>query len=134
PLVPRALARSAYGASRRIGEAGISIARLESLTLLNVISLTFRSTPYVSCPTRRISGVKNTRHWIAVEKAKIVASPSRISTHRLLPACKETRRSTLCLPRLLLDFPDRLREQSAALRALRYFGKNAPTPGRSCGA
>src|SRR5258708_29695846 len=30
--MPRPLARSAYGTSRRIGEAGISIARLESLT------------------------------------------------------------------------------------------------------
>jgi hypothetical protein len=29
------LARSAYGTNRRIGEAGVSIARLESLTLLN---------------------------------------------------------------------------------------------------
>src|SRR6266849_3669145 len=39
--MPRALARSAYGTSRRIGEAGISVARLESLTLLNAIPLTF---------------------------------------------------------------------------------------------
>src|SRR5258708_32929951 len=39
--MPRALARSAYGTSRRIGEAGVSVARLESLTLLNAIPLTF---------------------------------------------------------------------------------------------
>src|SRR5712691_1570465 len=39
--MPRALARSAYGTSRRIGEAGVSIARLESLTLLNAAPVTF---------------------------------------------------------------------------------------------
>src|SRR5258707_13787691 len=39
--MPRALARSAYGTSRRIGEAGASVARLESLILLNTIPVTF---------------------------------------------------------------------------------------------
>src|SRR6266404_881175 len=39
--MPRALARSAYGTSRRIGDAGISVARLESLTLLNATPITF---------------------------------------------------------------------------------------------
>src|SRR6266851_4726984 len=39
--MPRALARSAYGTSRRIGDAGISVARLESLTLLNGTPITF---------------------------------------------------------------------------------------------
>src|SRR5437660_3298161 len=39
--MPRALARSAYGTRRRIGEAGISIARLERLTLLNATRVTF---------------------------------------------------------------------------------------------
>src|SRR5216683_2187373 len=40
-FIPRARARSAYGTSRRIGEAGISVARLESLTLLNATPITF---------------------------------------------------------------------------------------------
>src|SRR3989442_9254550 len=73
--MPRALARSAYGTSRRIGEAGVSIARRESLTLLNATPLTFALslTPRARRPESQASSVWRTvvGHQIHTEQPRI---------------------------------------------------------------
>src|SRR5437867_376298 len=91
--MPRALARSAYGTSRRIGEAGISIARLESLTLLNATPVTFDT--HGANP--------NPSYWSAKRPPNIPELPVRASAET---AAKITIRSSIAISNRLHQLND----------------------------
>src|SRR5712691_126050 len=86
--MPRAWARSAYGTSRRIGEAGISVARLESLTLLNATPITFALR--VQLLVRQVVGHFESTGVSPVNHTQDARATTKLAHYRAAPPCTDS--------------------------------------------